>query len=98
MFMTTMKISDLNVVCGLLNICTAASAASRDFSINSSETEKIRRFRFLVADMELNVSRRDQFPAQQFWQQCVAQSGERAGFLSIRECLREPSANYLTEG
>jgi hypothetical protein len=46
-----MKISDLNKIDGLLNICAAASAASLDFFISSSATEPTERMRFLGAMM-----------------------------------------------
>jgi hypothetical protein len=51
MFISTMKTSDLKVIWGLLKICTAARAASRDFARSSLVTEKILRLRLFAAGM-----------------------------------------------
>lgn len=45
--MSTMKVSDLNVTWGSLNVRIAHSAASRDLTINSDFTDPM--LRFLVA-------------------------------------------------
>lgn len=49
MVIKTIKISALKVIRGLLNIWTDESAASRDFTSSSFDTERVRRMRVVLA-------------------------------------------------